>query len=104
MSFTKTFFLGDTEFTVEFSASPYVAAKTWGPPENSHPAEGGDVDIESILVGGFEMLNFLNDETFNALKTKCEECSEECYADQRDSDLADKAEAAADDREADWEN
>lgn len=32
--------------------SPYVPAKTWGPPENCYPAEGGEVEIESILLDG----------------------------------------------------
>ena len=32
--------------------SAYVPAKTWGPPENCYPAEGGEAEIEVILHDG----------------------------------------------------
>lgn len=42
----------DEEYTipieVEYDATPYVPAQTYGPPENCHPEEGGEIDIISI--------------------------------------------------------
>ena len=92
-TFTKTFNLGDTEFEVEFEASPYVAAKTYGPPENCHPAEGGEVEIESILVGGFEMLEFLNETTLSKLGQMASESAPDCFSDAADQAGEDKAES-----------
>ena len=103
MSFSKTFFLGDTEFEVEFSATPYVAARTSGPAEMCHPAEGGEVEIESITVGSFDMMEYLSDATIKALQDKCEDCAGECISDHNDSAMADEAESRAFDRENDWD-
>ena len=38
----------DVEVTVEYTATPYVPAQTYGPPENCYPAEGGDIEIVSV--------------------------------------------------------
>ncbi len=40
------------ELEITGSVSPYVPAKTWGLPENCYPAEGGEVEIETILHEG----------------------------------------------------
>ena len=37
---------------VEADVSPYVPAKTYGPAEDCHPEEGGEVDITSVTCGG----------------------------------------------------
>lgn len=103
MSFTKTFYIGDVEFEVEFSSTPYVPAKISCPPENCHPAEGGEVDIESIMIGGFEVSDVISESVLDKLQEKCEEALPELEADARDSAMADAAEARAMDREASWD-
>jgi hypothetical protein len=40
--------LVETELQIEFEATSYVAAKTYGPPELCYPAEGGDIEIVEI--------------------------------------------------------
>lgn len=95
MTFTKTFYIGDAEFEVEFDASRYVPAKTYGPPENCYPAEGGEVDIISIQVGGFDMLDFLSDSTISVLKSKAEEAAPELFKELDDQAAEDAAEARA---------
>ncbi len=99
MSYTKTFFIGDVEFEVEFSSTPYRPAKISGPPENCYPAEGGEVELESISIGGFEVTEVLSDAAYNKIKTMCEEAASECEKDARDQALEDEAEAKAFDRE-----
>lgn len=93
MSFTKTFYIGDVEFEVEFSSTPYVPAKIYGPPELCHPAEGGEVEIESITIGGFEVSDVISQEVRDKLQSMAEEAAPECEQDARDSALADMAEA-----------
>jgi hypothetical protein len=38
--------------TIRGNVSRYIPAKTWGPPENCYPAEGGEAEIEEILLNG----------------------------------------------------
>lgn len=92
-TFTKTFKLGDAEFEVEFSATDYIPAKTYGDPENCHPAEGGEVEIESILVGGIEMIDFLNETTLSKLEQMASESAPECFSDAADQAGEDEAES-----------
>ena len=99
MSHTKTFYIGDVEFEVEFSSTPYVPARISGPPENCYPAEGGEVEIESICIGEFEVSDIISDSVRQLLQTKCEEAAPECEKEERDSALADMAEARYYDRE-----
>ena len=35
----------EQQVTVEYDASPYYPAQTYGPPENCYPAEGVEVEI-----------------------------------------------------------
>lgn len=101
MSFTKTFYIGDAEFEVEFGASRYKPAKTWGPPENCYPAEGGEVEIEAVTVGGFEIKDFLSESAMKLLQSKAEEAAHELFQDLDDQAGEDEAEARAFDRDMD---
>lgn len=38
--------------TIRGNVSKYIPAKTWGPPENCYPAEGGEAEVEEILLNG----------------------------------------------------
>ena len=101
MSFTKTFFIDDVEFEVEFDATPFVPAKTYGPVENCHPAEGGETDVTSVIVGGFEMLDFLNAATLKKLNEMASEAAPEMFSDLADQAGEDAAEARVFDRDMD---
>ena len=99
MLHTKTFYIGDVEFEVEFSSTPYKPAKISGPPEQCYPAEGGEVEIESISIGDFEVSDVISDAARNTLQRMAEEAAYDCEADARDTALADSAEARYYDRE-----
>ena len=45
----------DGEYTVEAYVSPYDPGRTWGPPENCYPPEGGEVEITSVKKGDQEI-------------------------------------------------
>lgn len=45
----------DVPLHVEFSATPYQPARTQGPPHLCHPAEGGEVELIRIRIGGQEI-------------------------------------------------
>lgn len=47
--------LEEKTYEVTASVSGYVPAKISGPPENCYPAEGGEVEIESITLDGKEV-------------------------------------------------
>lgn len=99
MLHTEIFYIGDVEFEVEFNSTPYKPAKISGPPEQCYPAEGGEVEIESISIGDFEVSDIISDSVRQLLQTKCEEAAPECEQEERDSALADMAEARYHDRE-----
>jgi len=42
----------ELEFVVDATVEPYVPARLSGPPDNCSPAEGGEVEILSIKLGG----------------------------------------------------
>lgn len=47
--------LVEVEYEVHGHVSEFVPAKISGPPEHCHPAEGGEVEIEQITLGGKEV-------------------------------------------------
>lgn len=55
---------GEEELELEVSGtvSPYVSAVTHLAPENCHPAEGGEVEIETITLHGEKWNGELTDE------------------------------------------
>jgi hypothetical protein len=38
----------DTELSIEYTQTPYDPGRTYGPPEDCYPPEGGDVEIINI--------------------------------------------------------
>ena len=39
---------------VTYRQSPYIPARTYGRPEDCHPAEGGEVELHSIMLANGE--------------------------------------------------
>ena len=79
MELSAKFFVNgcDDELLVTFDYKPYVAAKTYGLPEDCCPAEGGEAEITSVvlLIGydqSSELLEILHPGVVNALTDKVE--------------------------------
>ena len=67
------------ELVVTYTGSPIIPAQTYGPPEHCYPAEGGEVEIQSVTHNGSEYP--LTDKQEDALITICEERLEQDAAD-----------------------
>lgn len=73
MSFERTLTIFDVEMRVVFNASPYVPAKTWGAPENCHPAEGGEVEVLEVYIGDIEVSDVISETVEEMIQTTLEE-------------------------------
>lgn len=58
-SFTRTWYVDrdpdEIEVVVEYTATPYIPEQTYGLPENCHPAEGGEIEIDSVKIAGTDI-------------------------------------------------
>ena len=89
-STTRTFNVLGYDFEVEFEATPYEPARISGPPEHCYPAEGGDVDIISIILGDWEVTDILSEYILEKIQAAVEAyvCSDEPMREAA-ADLAD---------------
>lgn len=89
-STTRTFNVLGYDFEVEFEATPYEPARISGPPEYCYPAEGGDVDIISIILGDWEVTDILSEYILEKIQAAVEAyvCSDEPMREAA-ADLAD---------------
>lgn len=55
MSYELVITVNDVDFRVVFNATPLVSEYVSGPPEDCHPAEGGEVEILEIFIGIVEV-------------------------------------------------
>lgn len=53
----------NAEFEVEFDVTAYLPARIHGRPEDCSPAEGGEVEIEAVMLAGddFDLRPYLSD-------------------------------------------
>lgn len=70
------------ELVVTYTGSPIIPARTYGPPEHCYPAEGGEVEIQSVMHNGQPYA--LTDEQEEALLDVCSDRVEQDAADAED--------------------
>ena len=59
-SYQKTMVYADVVLDVHFCASKPVPARTYGPPEDCYPAEGGEVELEAVMLENNDILPMLS--------------------------------------------
>ena len=62
--FSKLWNLDDdneSEVVVDYTMTPVIPAQTYGPAENCYPAEGGEVEIQSVTIFGSDNTVTLTD-------------------------------------------
>lgn len=74
---TITYTCRQCEHEFEIVVSHYVPAKLWGPPENCHPAEGGEPDVTECPECGAEVdMEKVADRDEDACRCALEEAAE----------------------------
>ena len=94
----------ELELQVFGTVSPFVPARTSGPPDNWCPSEGGDVEVCEIRLNGEPW----EDELSEAESDRAEEMLREAAADEAEGRLEayaeSRAEAAEEAREERWDD
>lgn len=84
MDFTATVF--DVELEVSFEISAYRPAKLYGPPEDCHPEEGGEIDLQSVMLDNNEVLPLLSHVVIAAIEEQAYAFAEQEADDEYDDD------------------
>jgi hypothetical protein len=58
----------DVDLTVHFDYTHFVPARISGPPEDCHPAEGGEVDVTSVYIGQWDVTELLSEKVVTLLE------------------------------------
>ena len=78
-SFTKTVNYADVDLTVNFFATKPVPARLYGPPEDCYPAEGGEVELDTIYLDQWEISSLLSPIVIAHIQTTLEESLYELF-------------------------
>lgn len=90
---TRTIDIFGIEIDVSYSSTPYR------PATRSEPAEGGEVEIESLAIGGIDLPDgFVSQRVMDKVQKAVESNVIQWAAEERDSALADRAEQRHEDR------
>jgi hypothetical protein len=95
----------DQDLSVECSVEPFVPARTYGPPERCHEAEGGEVEILAVYdEDGKERPDLLDAAERDRARIEADafEEAEESHAAAYEAAEEDRADAARDARRLGW--
>ena len=82
LSFTKTVSYADVDLTVNFFATKPVPARTYGPPEDCYPAEGGEIELDTIYLDEWEISSLLSPAVIAHIQTTLEESLPELFEEE----------------------
>ena len=57
--------------TVHFDGLGYIPARMYGHPDTWEPAEGGEIEITSIMYKGVEIMAIVSDVDWEKLEQEC---------------------------------
>lgn len=72
-----SFCWSDLDLDAEVDFSPVVPARTYGPPEDCSPEEGGEVVINAMSCGGHDAMFLLDSAHADAINQACYEACDE---------------------------
>ena len=78
-AFTRTVFYADVELTVNFYVSKPVPARIYGPPEDCYPAEGGEIELDTIYLGEWAISSLLAPAVIAHIQTELEKSLSELF-------------------------
>ena len=78
-AFTLTVFYADVELTVHFFATKPVPARLYGHPEDCYPAEGGEIELDTIYLDKWEVSSLLAPAVIAHIQTTLEESLSELF-------------------------
>ncbi len=81
-SFTKTVSYADVDLTVHFFATKPVPARVYGPPEDCYPAEGGEIELDTIYLDEWEISSLLSPAVISHIQTTLEESISELFEEE----------------------
>jgi hypothetical protein len=75
------------ELDAEVDFSPVIAARTYGPPEDCSPEEGGELTINTLICGSKDATFLLDSEHGAAINDACYEACNEDISNQAADDF-----------------
>ena len=78
-TFTKTVSYSDVDLTVNFFATKPVPARLYGPPEDCYPAEGGEIELDTIYLDEWEISSLLSPTVISHILSELEESLPELF-------------------------
>ena len=64
----RTIDIWGVELRVNFEYAPIVKEKISGPPEQCHPAEGGELEVVDVFIDDWQVTDMLNQSVLAAIK------------------------------------
>lgn len=78
------FSCGGLEMTANVRFTPYTPARTWGPPEDCYPEEGGEIEFDALEANGKDAFFLLDSDWAPNINEAAYEAAEEYMKEMED--------------------